>query len=256
VGEVRGSAIVPTRSALLGLFAAALGVDRADDESHSELGRTLRFAVVVEASGVPLTDYHTAQLAPPRRGRTDRTRADELSGPRHTLRTILSRREYRCDALYRVAAWQEVSAGEPSRWSLQDVEQALDRPSFVPYLGRKACPLGLPLGALRVSAESLPEALGLLDPPEISSFLRSLRLDRHLEAGTPRLHWEGDPEMGEVEPEARTVRRDDPRSRTRWTFRTREELAVAWTTPPGASHGRAEEPPEDAPEEEADDVPE
>jgi CRISPR system Cascade subunit CasD len=244
VGEVRGSAIVPTRSALLGLFAAALGVDRADDESHSELGRTLRFAVVVEASGVPLTDYHTAQLAPPRRGRTDRTRADELSGPRHTLRTILSRREYRCDALYRVAAWQEVSAGEPSRWSLQDVEQALDRPSFVPYLGRKACPLGLPLGALRVSAESLPEALGVADPPEVSSFLRSLLLSHRLGAGSPRLYWEGDPEMGEVEPEARTVRRDDPRSRTRWTFRTREELAAAWTAPAGASRGREAEPPE------------
>jgi CRISPR system Cascade subunit CasD len=252
VGEVRGSAIVPARSALLGLLAGALGLDRADEDAQAELARTLRFAVIVEASGVPLTDYHTAQLAPPRRGRTDRTRADELGGPRHTLRTILSRREYRCDALYRVAAWQEEPPDEASRWSLQDLEQALERPTFVPYLGRKACPLGLPLGSLRVSADSLPDALGVADPPHVASFLRSLRLRRRLKAGTPRLYWEGDPEMGGIEPEARTLRRDDPRSRTRWTFRTREELAVAWAEPAGASQGGAEDPPG----EEAGDVPE
>lgn len=187
--------------------------------------------MLVEAPGILLTDYHTAQLAPPRRGRRDRTRGDELGGPRHELRTILSRREYRCDGLYRVAAWQEEPPGQAGRWSLQELERALNQPSFVPYLGRKACPLGLPLGGRRVHAESLPAALSAPDRPEVSAFLRSLRLERHLAAGTPRLYWEGDPEMGEVQPEARTVRRDDPRSRRRWTFRARDEHSVAWGAP-------------------------
>jgi CRISPR system Cascade subunit CasD len=254
VGEVRGSSSVPGRSALLGLVAAALGIDRADDEAHAELGRSLRFAVLVEASGVPLTDYHTAQLRPPRRGRRDRSRADELAGPRHGLRTILSRREYRCDAIYRIAAWQEDPPGEPSRWSLEDIERALERPRFVPYLGRKANPLGLPTGARRIRAETLPQALAEPDPPEVSLFLRTLRLDWRLDLESPRLYWEGDPEMGDLGPGARMVRRDDPRSRTRWSFQNREELWVDWTAPAalaGTPSGSG-----DSTEEEGADVPE
>jgi len=50
VGEVRPTALQPTRSALLGLLGAALGVRRGDDEAFSALGATLRFAIFVDRS--------------------------------------------------------------------------------------------------------------------------------------------------------------------------------------------------------------
>ena len=61
VGEVRPSAPHPTRSALLGLLAAALGLRRDDDERHEALGRMLRFAVRVDRPAQLLED--TTRLA-------------------------------------------------------------------------------------------------------------------------------------------------------------------------------------------------
>src|SRR6185295_12377864 len=45
VGEVRPSNLHPTRSALLGLLGAALGLRRSDEAALADLARTVRFAV-------------------------------------------------------------------------------------------------------------------------------------------------------------------------------------------------------------------
>ena len=54
---------------------------------------------------------------------------------------MLSSREYRCDAYYLVA----VSAESDAPTDLESLAQALKTPVFPLYLGRKACPLALPL---------------------------------------------------------------------------------------------------------------
>ncbi|MGH8674002.1 MAG: type I-E CRISPR-associated protein Cas5/CasD, partial [Burkholderiales bacterium] len=51
VGEYRPSHAYPGRSALLGLIAAALGVDRGDEQRHRQLDDELAFAVAVFAEG-------------------------------------------------------------------------------------------------------------------------------------------------------------------------------------------------------------
>ncbi len=214
VGEARPTELQPTRSALLGLVGAALGLRRTDEEAHAELGRALRFAVLREAAGVPLTDYHTAQVAPPRRGRRARTRADQLRAPRHELKTILSGREYRCDAVYLVAAWTE--ADEP-RWSLRELESALGRPNFTLYLGRKSCPPSLPLAPEVVAAENLPEALRAARP-----LPADLGFERLFRDSAGDLFWEGTPDLGDLRPDQSLKRRDEPVSRIRWAFQNRE----------------------------------
>jgi CRISPR system Cascade subunit CasD len=61
VGEVRDSLDRPTRSAVLGLVGAALGVDRDDSEALSALESNYGVAVHSLTTGSALRDYHTVQ---------------------------------------------------------------------------------------------------------------------------------------------------------------------------------------------------
>src|SRR5215470_15857056 len=92
VGEVRPSTVHPSKSAILGLIAAALGIKRPNttrddtersalEVAHGALAQGYGFAVCVDAPGVPLVDYHTAQVPSSGTGRNRRqfaTRHDEL----------------------------------------------------------------------------------------------------------------------------------------------------------------------------------
>src|ERR1700732_2783783 len=103
VGERRGSWDRPGRSAVLGLIAACLGLDREDEAAHAALETGYGLALRRERIGPLLADYHTAQVPPRQRGRQFATRAEELAA--NNLETILSRRDYRCDLLVLAALW-------------------------------------------------------------------------------------------------------------------------------------------------------
>jgi CRISPR system Cascade subunit CasD len=64
-----------------------------------DLTAGLGYAVRVEDAGRIASEYHTTQVPPSRAKRRFATRARELSVPKSELKTILSRREYRSDAL-------------------------------------------------------------------------------------------------------------------------------------------------------------
>src|SRR4051812_16961130 len=139
VGERRGSWDRPGRSAVLGLIAACMGLTRDDEEAHEALENGYGLALQVQNVGPLLPDYHTAQVPPARRGRRFATRAEELAT--RDLETILSRRDYRTEVFVLGALWRKAGA----RWSLLEVEEALLKPHYAPYFGRKSCPLMLPL---------------------------------------------------------------------------------------------------------------
>jgi CRISPR system Cascade subunit CasD len=155
VGEARGSWDRPSRSAVLGFVAAALGLVREERDGHAALDDGYGVAVRLDAAGAPLGDYHTAQTVSASlvKKRRPSTRAELLAT--RDRETILSRRVYRQDALATIAMW---ARGE-ARWPLGDLADALRRPAFVLYAGRKANPLGLPADPEVLSAPTLAAAL-------------------------------------------------------------------------------------------------
>lgn len=156
VGEFRGTAEYPSLSALIGLLGAALGVRRDDEAAHAALRDGYRFAVGLQSAGELLRDYHTAQV-PPRsalKRRPQATRRDELRVPKTELGTILSTRDYRQGAACLVA----VQARDTAPHTLQALADALRRPRWVLYLGRKSCPPAAPLWPQVMEAPTLPDA--------------------------------------------------------------------------------------------------
>lgn len=231
VGEYRTTWPRPSRSALLGLVAAALGVPRSDETAQTRLRDGLAFAVAVDAPGQPMRDYHTVQTPKVGKGFAPRSRSDELRSSKKG--TIQSYRDYYTDVFYRVVTWT-TSTDAPSALELCD---GLLRPRFTLYLGRKSCPLGLPLAPCIVEASTVEEALGSASLPSPLDVLptraRRERVFRMLDVpDRPELHWpEGGPPAG-VYPQRTLERWDDPASRARWQFGSRREhvgtLADRW----------------------------
>lgn len=221
VGEYRGSWDRPSRSAVLGLVAAGLGVERDDDATHHALDRAYGVAVRADVTGAPLVDYHTAQTvdATTVKKRQPATRAELLDV--RDRQTILSRRTYRQDALATVAIWVRPKARSQVDLprSLGALADALRQPRFVLYAGRKANAFGLPLDPRVESADTLAEALarrtpaigrlagitavpswGMSIPDELevshdpcegfSSGLRALRRDIRRDGGAHRGRWQ------------------------------------------------------------------
>ncbi len=251
VGETRPAVLAPTKSAVLGLIAAALGLRRPDtlateaerrqcEAEHAALAAGYGMAVKLTQAGLPLTDYHTAQVPSPGTGRnrkTFATRRDELTwSPRHELNTILSRRDYRQDAFAAVALW----AREDAPHSLETLRARLLAPEFVTYLGRKSCPPALPFGPQIRSAASIEEALA---DTSFSAVAKQLWTDdrtadwviKRMAETDPMLFWDLDAETClPADQQGIFVRRDNPSSRHRRQFSVREERRAHLS--PGGLH--------------------
>lgn len=219
VGEWRGSWDRPSRSAVLGLLGAALGLLRGDAGGHDALAEGYGVAVRNDAMGNPMQDYHTMQSVSVTelRRHPAQTRAGVLAI--REKQTVLSRREYRDSVLFTVAIWAAATA---PRWSLEALADALRRPVFSLYAGRRSNPLGLPLRPAIVEAESLAGSFIQRDPlpPGTPVEFRRLR---------PRQGWGREVahdqctgfSSGLVEPFRRHVRRDSPVDRLGWLFEER-----------------------------------
>ncbi|BCX83024.1 CRISPR system Cascade subunit CasD [Methylomarinovum caldicuralii] len=215
VGEYRPSATHPGKSQIAGLLGAALGLTRDREEELAALAGGYGLAVRIDAEGELLRDYHTTQVPPARRGRTFTTRAEELAVD--DLYTILSQRDYRVEAAWTCVLWATASAPYP----LADLAEALRRPRFTLYLGRKSCPPALPLRPELIDSATLKDAFAGYPLDDRLGWLK--RPERH------RYFWEEPlPDglaSGFTAQEKLWVvpRRDRPGSRRRWQFATRDE---------------------------------
>ncbi|GGR04873.1 type I-E CRISPR-associated protein Cas5/CasD [Streptomyces pilosus] len=109
----------PTKSGVIGLLAAAAGIERGDDTRLAPLA-ALRFAVRMDQPGTRIRDFHTAHHA-----------VTGASMP-------LSERFYLADAVF-------VAAVEGDHALLTGLRDALRTPVYPPYLGRRSCPPSEPV---------------------------------------------------------------------------------------------------------------
>ena len=147
----------PSRSALAGLLANALGWRYRDAAQLTTLQDALRYAVREERSPTEVIDYQTAELDDANKddGWTSWGQEDRGKG------TQILWKHYLADGCFRVAL--TVSEGAPV--TLDQLAEALRRPARPLFLGRKSCPPSGPvLEPLRVTAASPWEALRRLAP--------------------------------------------------------------------------------------------
>ena len=217
VGERRMSWARPGRSAILGLVAAARGIQRANEAAHQRLEAGFHYAVRTDAPGRPLIDYHTVQTPKARKGRTFATRREELQSD--NLNTVLSSREWRADAFFTIALWPRADGAV----DLEELAGALRRPGFVLYVGRKSAPPGLPLNPEVIEADTFMAAFDARQPNE-----EEQRVLRHARGdGTARRVIAFDHDAPGAPARTRVERRRDVvTSRTRWQFTDRLERVV------------------------------
>ncbi len=222
VGERRSSWPRPGRSAVFGLIAAALGIERSDEAQHQALNQQYGYAVRTDAPGRPLRDYHTAQAPSGKKARNFPTRREELKAGK--LETVLSSREYYTDACFTVAIWAEDC--ESPAWSLQDLAEALRRPRFTPYFGRKACPLGAPFNPCVFEKPALDEAFAAFEPFDgLNEPLLELEQTRSIAIDARS-------RFAPVSRGRTETRRDTLYSRKAWQFIERQECIYDWCREP------------------------
>lgn len=115
--ETRKTGRAPTKSGVIGLLAAALGLRRDDTAGLARLNR-LRFAVRTDQEGSLLVDFHTAKSS---------------------STSYITYRHYLQDAIFLAGLESDDEA------LLQELEAALRHPVYPLYLGRRSCPPTLPL---------------------------------------------------------------------------------------------------------------
>ena len=107
----------PTKSGVIGMIASALGRKR--DESLKDLTE-LRYGIRIDDKGERITDFQITDMGP-------------------KLKANLSFRSYLCDALFLAGLETE------NLDRLKEIEKALSNPAFPLYLGRRSCPVTLPV---------------------------------------------------------------------------------------------------------------
>jgi CRISPR system Cascade subunit CasD len=121
--DYRDTALEPTRSGVIGLICAAVGIAREDEKEILRFD-SIRMGVRVDKEGRPERDYHTA--------------LDVIKADGKGTDTVVSYRDYLADASFTVGLQSE------DLQLLQNIADALQHPQWPLFLGRKAFPLAVP----------------------------------------------------------------------------------------------------------------
>ena len=132
---VRDTADVPSKSGVLGLVCAAMGLRR--EQANGRLAKlaALRMGVRLDRPGTKFTDYHTAGAKVGMMTAAGKIKETATTGE---IETHVMRKEYLADAAFLVAL--QGDAG-----TVKAVADALDDPKWPPFLGRKSCPPSVPV---------------------------------------------------------------------------------------------------------------
>jgi CRISPR system Cascade subunit CasD len=119
--DYRDTALEPTRSGVIGLICAAMGIARGEDISRFD---AIRMGVRVDQEGRPERDYQTA--------------LEVIKADGKGQGTVQSWRDYLADASF------TVGLESSNKEFLEEIAGALQSPKWALFLGRKAFPLALP----------------------------------------------------------------------------------------------------------------
>jgi len=119
--DYRDTALEPTRSGVIGLLCAAMGIARGEPISCFD---HIRMGVRVDKEGRPERDYHTA--------------LDVIKADGSGTETVQSWRDYLADASF------TVGLEATDKVLLDRIAKALQSPEWLLYLGRKSFSLAAP----------------------------------------------------------------------------------------------------------------
>jgi CRISPR system Cascade subunit CasD len=160
----------PALSMLTGLFANALGWERADGAQHDQLQSRLICGSRLDTPVQRLTDFQTAQLGKDDKGWTISGIPEERRGGADSYKSPhLRYRDYHADLNVLVALRLHPADASPT---LDDLAHALDHPARPLFIGRKPC---LPSGRIFAGwqeADNVLHALKIADLPITSEPLR------------------------------------------------------------------------------------
>lgn len=139
--NIRTTEREPTKSGIVGMLAAALGIQRSDDPKKLEPLNALHFGVRVEKEGKLLRDFHMVH---------------EMTGKKDSH---VTERFYLSDAVFIAALETE------DREFLNQLVYALNHPVYPLFLGRRSCPPTLPV-VLGIRDDTLLNVLKAEPPVE------------------------------------------------------------------------------------------
>ena len=133
--DYRDTALEPTRSGVIGLICAAMGIARGEEILRFE---SIRMGVRVDEPTYWRICFPRAVYQGPRPERDYHTALDVIKADGKGTDTVVSYRDYLADASFTVGLQSE------NLQLLQDIADALQSPKWPLFLGRKAFPLAVP----------------------------------------------------------------------------------------------------------------
>jgi CRISPR system Cascade subunit CasD len=188
---IRRTAEAPTKSGVIGMLCAALGVSRAqaDKEWLPQLAG-LSMGVRIDRPGFRWWDYHTvgAKIGI----LTADGKGIKKTASTNEIETLVTRREYLCDASFLVALQGDSAL-------IAELEGAIKAPKWTLYLGRKCCPPSRPLVDPKRPASYFQDLLSAL---KSVPWEKRLKGDRQPQALDCLLDWKPTPEQPEAPDDA------------------------------------------------------
>ncbi len=133
---IRRTMEAPTKSGVIGLICCAMGLSRQAAREHLLEMNGLAMGVRVDRPGTRWWDYHTVGAG------AGILRADGAGVKRTAstgeVETLVTRREYLCDASFLVILQGQVAL-------IQRIRDRLGRPVWPVFLGRRSCPPSRPI---------------------------------------------------------------------------------------------------------------
>lgn len=158
--ERRGTERLPTKSAVIGIIAAALG--RRRNESIDDLMR-LSYAARIDSEGSVMCDFHTSKV--------------EVKND-----SYITNRYYLADAMFLVGL-------EGNETLLVSIDRALRNPVFPLFLGRRSCP---PEGQISLGIREKPLIDSMKNEPWLWSEWRQTRYWMHNDKVSLRLVYDAE----------------------------------------------------------------